>query len=220
MSHQYWILDFDETLVKGWDDLAMNVVIPEFIRENNLNDDMKQLNQAIIKAQENNITNNDVLSLLKDIFQEMNWPDKLIKPFLGKIQSQYKPTLFEDALPFLRNLQANNKTVYILSNNPDSTKRADNLGVLPYIEAVLTPDTLPGSPRKPDAKVWDALVAIYPHLNKENVTIVGDDPWSEGIFADACDITCWIVDRYERYHTLRDAKSYRWVHSLSDIEFL
>lgn len=195
----------------------MDVVFPRLIQKHKLNYDTEKLNQALMVAQAESVNNLDAQSLLEGVFKAMDWPEMLAKPFLQELQTNYQPKLYDDAIPFLQKLQQHNKTVYILSNNPLSVKRTEYFGLLPYVEAALTPDTLPGAPRKPDAKVWDALLTICPDLTKESATIVGDDPWAEGAFADVCGLPCWIIDRHQRYRTLYDTKPYHWVSSLNDI---
>ena len=220
MPYQYWFIDFDDTLATWWGTWALENAFPRLIKQHQLTEDTEKLKQTMLEAQADSVSNPDAPFLLRGIFKTMGWPLDLVNPFLQEMQSGYQSTLFDDALPFLKRLQQHKKIVYILSNNPLSAQRAAHFGLLPYVAAVLTPDSLPDSPRKPDPKVWDALKMICPDVTKTSGVIVGDDPWSEGTFADACGMTCWIVDRHQRYVSLYDTHAYHWVESLLDISIV
>jgi FMN phosphatase YigB (HAD superfamily) len=220
MTIQHWIIDFDDTLGKSWDTWAMTVGFPRFIETHKLETDAEKLNQAIMEAQAVSASshNADALYLLQGLFKTMGWSQQLASQFLQEVHANFQLDLFDDALPFLERLREQQKTVYIVSNNPLSTERVKQFGLLSYVEAVLTPDKLPGAPRKPDIAVWDALKTLYSDLSEKSTVVVGDDPWSEGTFADACGLPCWIVDRNRRYRQLYSTKPYQWVYSLKDIK--
>src|SRR5437763_1744939 len=68
-----------------------------------------------------------------------------------------------------------------------------------------------------DDAVLDYIIKQHTIPADETYTIVGDDPWSDGSFADTCQINCWILDRLDRYARLYPGKTYRWVRSLDEI---
>ena len=220
MPIQHWIIDFDETLGKSWDTWAMEVVFPQFIKEHQLAINFEELKQSLVAAQAVNIANHeaDAFFLVRGIFETMGWSQQLVSQFLQEVEANFLPDLFEDAIPFLKRLQEQQKKVYIVSNNHMSAKRAEYFGLLTYVEAVLTPHSFAGAPRKPDKAVWDALKSLYPNLSEESTVVVGDDPWSEGLFAEVCGLPCWIVDRNRRYQQLYATKPYQWVQTLDDIK--
>ncbi len=213
----YWLIDFDDTLVVGPITWALDNVIPALIAEFDLPDDPPRLANAILTAQRQHNQNVDEAAILDDLFTALNWPDAPKKVFVQRIYSGYQPTLFEDALPFLERLQAAGQTVFVVSNNDSAPQLAEMMGISAYFRGIFTPKVCGGVQAKPQRAMWDYLIAQHPIAPPDKITLVGDDPWSDGAFADVCGIQCWILDRMNRFASLHDQHQYQWARSLAEV---
>lgn len=217
-EHTTWLIDFDDTLASGSLTWAIQDAFPKLIRENDLTHDPAQLDRVMLRLQERSNQNIALDVLLRELFESMSWPRELERTFIRDLTTSYKPQLFEDAAPFLRRLKSQHKRVIVLSNNPHSQENVQALGIDNYVDTVLTPynagsDTRP----KPHRSLWDFVLSSHVDIDPATTTVVGDDPWSDGAFARACGLHCWIVDRGGRVTEQATAHGCRLVRSLLDI---
>lgn len=210
----HWLLDFDDTLVLGPNTWAFQEVLPELIRSNNLPYDKALFDDVTLKAQQQ--ANEDVSEeeLLDSLFKTLNWPDKLKSELIHRIYNGYQPHLFEDTNPFLDKLRKRDDSIYLVTNNNYAPQIAENLGILNYFDAVITPKQA-GVRAKPQRDMWDVLQDKY--ALEGDIIMVGDDPWADGSFAQNIGISCWILDRLGRYGSLHDELPYQWARTFDDI---
>ncbi|MEP7288992.1 MAG: HAD family hydrolase [Chloroflexota bacterium] len=214
----HWLIDFDDTLAIGPTTWALSHVFPKMIRDNHLPYDADRFADAVIYGQRqgNQDVSDDVV--IDDLFRTMNWPDTLKASLIEQIYKGYQPALFDDARPLLERLAAKSQTIYIVSNNNYAVQIAEQLGIAHYFAGMYTPKTCGGLRAKPQRDMWDYLLSHHEIESGQPVAIVGDDPWSDGAFADECNINCWIVDRMKRFDRLHVEHNYHWVSSLAEIE--
>jgi FMN phosphatase YigB (HAD superfamily) len=202
-----WFLDFDETLVVGPVTWALQTVLPTMIRENALPNDQVKLDSALLIGQEQAARGMGDMEILDVLFSEMGWPHGLKQNLITEVFERYTPSLFADTLPCLERIGG----IYVLSNNNHAPQIAQHLGMTPYIKGFFTPKLCGVTAGKPQRDLWDFVSASY---DVESAILVGDDPWSDGAFADACGIDCILVDRLDRFgHLAR----YKRVASLDAI---
>lgn len=216
-SALYWLIDFDETLAKSGISWALETAFPKLVKENQLSLDPVRLQQAVLAAQEKSARNEPTEVLVHELFGTMGWPAALEQPFLTDLLTNYEPVLFDDALPFMARLNEAGKCVYVLSNNPLSHGLCVKLGIEPLVQAVYSPRVFPGVKGKPDVSYWAGLQARHPELQSDNTVIVGDDPWSDAMFAQNCGLDCWIVDRRDRLSEVSEKIPFRRAQSLHEI---
>jgi FMN phosphatase YigB (HAD superfamily) len=212
-----WLLDFDDTLASGNITHALQHTFPRFIREHQLDADPQRLHSVLLDLQQRMNQNPEIEPLLQTLFETMGWNPELGDQLLDDLWNSAKPALFNDALPFLERLQARGSRILIVSNNPRTPEQVKLLGLLPLVDGVFTPKLVADARPKPHRSLWDYLVTQHVDLTPEAVAVVGDDPWSDGAFADACGLPCWIVDRGGRFAAMRDQTPYTWVRSLAEI---
>ena len=215
---RHWFIDFDETLATSGITWGLKYAFPRLIKEYHLPFDAARFNQAVLRVQaQDSQAGGDPRPLLDMLFEAMQWPKALAPALLDDIYHNYQPELFEDAIPFLEQLQARGDAVYVVSNNPISPQNVEALKLKRYVSLIVTPKLYPGSQPKPHRSLWDAIRRTQPEIEAENSAMVGDDPWTDGVFAETCGMACWIVDRMDRFQNLDETASYRRVRSLSDI---
>jgi len=202
-----WFLDFDDTLVVGPVTWALETVLPAMIRENNLSLDQAQLDASLLLGQEQAASGMGDMEILDVLFSEMGWPHSLKQQLITEVFDHYIPALFGDTLPFLQRMGS----IYVLSNNNHAPDIAAHLGMTPYIKGFFTPKLCGVMVGKPDRALWDFVSDAY---DVEGAILVGDDPWSDGTFADECGIDCILVDRLNRFAGMAQ---YRRVLSLAAI---
>ncbi len=215
-----WFIDFDDTLAIGPITWSVEYVLPKFIEENQLICDLQQLSDAVLVAQskENQGINHDLI--LRELFDVMRWPSALQRILYSEVMTNFQPRLFDDAIPFLDYLQEHNQILYVISNNPRSPKIAEKLGIRSYFKGFFIPDQANGIHPKPHRSLWDYVLSLEGEITMDEACMIGDDPWSDGQFAENCGLKCWIVDRGLRYRSLLNEKSYLWVQSLLEIEIM
>lgn len=214
----YWFLDFDDTLASGPTTWGLKHALPKLIRQNQLSFDGERYQRAVLATQEQVAGSRDILPALNGLFDEMGWPHSLQAQLLEDLRTGYQPEFFSDALPFLQRLQEKQKQVYIISNNPRSPLLVEQMGISQYIQRCFTPDVCTGARPKPDATLWNCVLSAGIGADVSNSVMIGDDPWSDGTFAENCGLTCWIVDRGNRFASDRyPVVSYRRAQSLLDI---
>ena len=214
-----WFLDFDDTLAKGGLTWALEVSLPNFIREHQLVYDEAHLKQTMLDLQQQASQNPNPMPLLHQLFVQVGWNTDLEMNLLNDINANYRPTLFEDTLPFLERLKANGQAIYVLSNNPTAPRLLEAVNLTSYITKVFTPKSFEGALRKPHRSMWDFILGAHDDITVENSVMVGNDPWTEGAFAQSCGLPIWLVDRTQRFTHLYDQSPFRWVGSLMDIVF-
>ena len=215
-----WFIDFDETLATGSISWAFEWAFPKLIREHRLRADDALLAQAVLTAQERSSANLAPQAILHELFETMGWDSSLEAALFDDILTNYRPQLFDDALPFLTRLKALNRRVFVVSNNRLSRKFVKLLEIEEHITGIYTPEKYPGTQPKPHRSLWDCVLAADDQVNASNSVFVGDDPWSDGAFADNCGLRCWIVDRAGRFSDNYNQQQYQWVRSLLDIPLI
>jgi len=218
MTALNWLIDFNETLASGNLSWALEVAFPKLIQQHRLPYDAARLHQAMLAGQEQaKRQRQPPAALVHSLFEAMGWPPELEQPLLDDVLANARPRLYDDTLPFLTRLKSLGKRVLVVSNNPMSRQFVTQLQLEAYVDAIYTPDTLPGALPKPSRSLWDAVLAADERVTPENVAVIGDDPWSDGSFAANCGIPCWIIDRRGRFKHLREDRRYHWVEGLLDI---
>jgi len=214
---QNWFLDFDDTLASGPTTWGLRYALPKLIREQALPLEPAKYHAAVLVAQARAAENPDLQPILDDLFDSQGWPRALQPLLLSDIQANYRATLFEDALPFLQRLTGNGHAVFILSNNPRAPLLTEQLGIVPFVKRVFTPKLCPGTQPKPHPSLWQYVMAKQTGVNLENSSLVGDDPWSDAAFAEACGLPFWIIDRDDRFGDVKFGGRFGRVKSLLDI---
>ena len=194
-----FFLDFDDTLVVGPVTWAIQHVFPQMIRVHGLPYSPTALDAALLAGQQGASAGADDTALLDDLFGRLGWPDDLKGYLFNAVFDHYQPSLFDDTLPFLQRLAEHDSPIYVLSNNNHAPDLAHRLGLAPYITAFFTPKLCGVSRGKPHRDIWDTICADYP---VKGAILVGDDPWSDGAFAEACGLLCYIVDRMDRFSAI------------------
>lgn len=212
-----WYLDFDDTLAVGPITWALQHILPEMIQVHNLPYDETLFTQVILKAQQLSNQGIEEAPILDEMFTRLGWPDHLKTDLGQKVYTGYSLALFEDTVAFLDHLRGQQHRMFIISNNNKAAEYIEKLGIATYFTAILTPLNCGDVPGKPNRAMWDYLLTHYPDIKGQDAYFVGDDPWSDGLFAEACELSCWIVDRMQRYHTLYTEKPYHWATSLHDL---
>lgn len=212
-----WIIDFDETLASSSLTWALEQGFPEFVASHQLAFDGARLKALALELQEEASRNSSPAPLVQRLFEEMGWRADLQNEFLQALYSSYKPVLFEDALPFLKRLRERHDRVLVVSNNPRTIEQVPLLALGDYFYGVFTPSSCPGTLPKPDRSMWDYICTNHAELDLRHTVVIGDDPWSEGQFAEVCGLECWIVDRLDRFADVSVGKRYRRVRSLLEI---
>lgn len=213
MTIKHWFLDFDDTLASGSITWGYQHAFPKLVRQHQLPFDQAQFHQAFLIAQEQANVSDDMMGILGDLFTKMAWPLDLRQVFISDLLANYQPELFDDTLAFLERLLTAQQDVIILSNNPTVPDLVDRLKLRRYVSAVITPKQCADCQPKPHPSLWHYVLSKYPHISPASSVMVGDDPWSDGLFAENCGLRCYIIDRFKRY----DEPKYLYKSSLLDI---
>jgi FMN phosphatase YigB (HAD superfamily) len=215
-----WIIDFDETLARGSITWALEQEFPKFIAAHQLPVDGARLNALVLELQEVASQHASAAPLVARLFNEMGWREDLQDEFLKSLFGSYTPTIFDDTLPFLDRLRERSDRILIVSNNPRTLEQVPILALQDYFLGVYTPSNCPGTLPKPDRSLWEYVRGNHTEIDPQHTIVVGDDPWSEGAFAEACGLECWIVDRLNRFEGVSAGKRYGRVRSLLEIPLL
>ncbi len=216
-EQETWLIDFDDTLATGNLTWAAQYAFPKFVRENQLAYDLELLGDVMVRLQARQHQNVALQVLLDELFDTMRWPNQLQQTLMDDLMNSYKPTLFDDVIPFLQRLEQRNHRVIILSNNPHTLDNVGALGIDRYVDKIYTPYNAPNTQPKPHPSLWAHILSDLGEIDPATATIVGDDPWSDGSFADSCGLSCWLVDRTGRLTGKVSANGWRWVRSLEEI---
>ncbi len=207
-----WFIDFDDTLVLGPNTWAIQTVLPDLIQQNGLTYSPDRLSRLLLEGQRDSAHGAKDTDLLDALFLSMGWPDALKANLIEKVFEQYRPVVFEDTLPFLQRMKAEGQSLYVLSNNNRAAQIAEMLALSSYFDGIFTPKRFEIERGKPHIDIWEHISKV---CDVHNAVLIGDDPWSDSVFADACGIRCVIVDRLNRLGSVIGA--YRRVRSLGDI---
>jgi FMN phosphatase YigB (HAD superfamily) len=213
-----WLIDFDDTLASGNLTWAVEYAFPKFVQENHLAYDKQQLGKIMLQLQERKHQNVPLSQLLYDLFTTMEWPHHLEHLLLDDLMTAYQPSLFEDVLPFLHRLKQRGRRIIVLSNNPHTLDNVSTLEIEHLVDKVYTPYNAPDTQPKPHPSLWTHILMDFGDMTPETTTIVGDDPWSDGSFADHFGLQCWLVDRSGRLTGKVNPNGWRWVRSLDEVE--
>lgn len=216
----HWFMDFDDTLVVGPVTWALENAFPRLIAQHNLPYDKERFDAEMLRAQARAHQELGVeMQILNDLFTQMGWPPDLESLLVEEIFDRYRPSLFDDTIPFLEKCKAKGEPVYVISNNDHAAGIAEGLNIRHYFQNIFTPRVCGDVKPKPHRDMWDYVLGQKLMQPDNRVGLIGDDPWSEGVMADACGLECWIVDRMGRFKDLQAGHAYHWVKSLSEIEF-
>jgi HAD superfamily hydrolase (TIGR01549 family) len=205
-----WILDFDDTLALGPNTWAFETVLPDLIKQHRLPYEAELFAEVMLNAQEQSNLTGDDEAILNYVFGTLGWPDSLKNDLVHRVFNEYQPVLFADTLPFLERTKGQN--LIIVSNNNYAPQLAQALGIADYFKAIITPKSS-GKRPKPHAEMWEAVIEL---LGDAPVTMIGDDPWSDGLFSQGKNAaSCYILDRLNRYSSLD--LPYQFVPSLDKI---
>lgn len=207
-----WFIDLDDTLTISPTTWAIQSVLPRLLRQHQLPYTDELLYEALLRSQEQAALAFDETQLIDTLFRLMGWSESVKAVLRQEVQDHYMPMLFEDARPFLQRMKAAGQHLYVVANNNQTPRIAEALGIAVYVDDIFTPQRCGAARGKPQREMWDF---ICKQVTSENPVMVGDDPWSDGAFADACDFPCVLVDRWDRYAHL--TQYYRCL-SLSEIE--
>ncbi len=208
-----WFLDFDDTLVVGPITWAFQHAFPTLIHDHRLPYETQKFEEAVLWGQEKSAEDGNELMILLRVFDMMGWPHSLSDELRHMVFEKYVPTLFDDTLAFLERIK--DEPIYILSNNNHAPELAAQLGIYDYFQGIFTPSICGDVRKKPQRDMWDYVLAQG--ITTDDAIVVGDDPWSEGTFAEHCSIRVCIIDRMRRFRALYDQYDYQWVNSLNNI---
>jgi FMN phosphatase YigB (HAD superfamily) len=214
---RYCLLDFDDTLAVGPMTWGIEQFLPDLMARHGLTADADRLDAALLRAQESAAARFDESRILDDFLTDLGWPEPLRAELAAAARADFAFTLFPDTVPFLTSLRDRGIRIFVVSNNNRCPRIAGELGIADYIEAFFTPRMDPAYRPKPDRSLFDAVRAAVTDLGPENTVMVGDDPWSDGAFAAAVGLPCWIVDRRDRYGSLALAPHIVRVASLAQV---
>jgi FMN phosphatase YigB (HAD superfamily) len=209
-----WFVDFDDTLVVGPVTWAFQHAFPALIRNHQLPYDPQKFEEAVLWGQQKSADDGNELMVLLRVFEMMGWSHELSDELRRMVFDEYVPTVFDDTLAFLERVKGN--PVCILSNNNHAPEIAAQLGISHHFKAIFTPRICGDAAKKPQRAMWDYVIAQG--IVVDDAVMVGDDPWSEGAFAERCGIRCCIVDRMKRFTTFYNQYPYQWVHSIAEIQ--
>jgi FMN phosphatase YigB (HAD superfamily) len=212
-----WFIDFDDTLSVGPVTWAFDHVFPTFIKQHELPYEPESFVVATLRAQQEANLGLGDLVVIDRFFANVNWPDSIKEPLLNTIFNEYRPQLFDDAIPFLERLKAQGQSIYLLSNNNSAPQLAEHMAIAHYFTGMFTPKSCGGLAGKPQRDMLDYVLTQHTMPDGELINMVGDDPWSDGSFADTCGLQSWLLDRMDRYQQLYPDKKYRWIKSLNEI---
>ncbi len=199
---QYCLVDFDDTLAVGPMTWGVEQFLPDLMARHGLTAGPGRLDAALLRAQESAAARFDESRLLDDFLTDLSWPEPLRAELAAAARAEFAFTLFPDTVPFLGGLLERQISIIVISNNNRCPRIAAELGIADYIDAFFTPRMDPAYRPKPDRSLFDAARVAVADLGPDTAVMVGDDPWSDGAFAAAVGLPCWIVDRRRRYDTL------------------
>jgi FMN phosphatase YigB (HAD superfamily) len=214
---RYCLIDFDDTLATAPITWALESAFPALIEKHHLPHDPAAFNHAIIHAQERSNIEPDPRVILHDLFATLGWPPEHEVELLHTVMQGYRPQLFPESLAFLERMKTAGITLILVSNNRMAPTLAESLGITPYFHALHTPTNTVGTQPKPHPSLYHAILESFPGSTLENTVMVGDDPWSDGQFAENCGLPCYLLDRLRRYTALYESRPYQWIDSLDRV---
>lgn len=214
---RYCLLDFDDTLAIGPMTWGTEEFLPDLMARYGLTVDPARLDAALLRAQQSAAARFDESRILDDFLTDLGWPDQVRAELAAAARADFTFRLYPDTVPFLTDLRNRGIRIFVVSNNNRSPRIAAELGIAQHIEAFFTPRMDPTWRPKPDRSLFDAVRAQVAEIGPDNAVMVGDDPWSDGAFAAAVGLPCWIVDRRDRYGSLDLAPHIVRVPSLAQV---
>lgn len=211
-------LDFDDTLVSGMTTWALVNALPDLIREYALPYDQARYQAGLIAALENASKNLDEAHILDELFGHLGWPDELKMTLMSRVFGLYTPEAFADTVSFLDRMKTAGHHLVVVSNNNQAGEIIEGLGFGGYFEAVFTPQSAQVKRGKPAGDLWEYVAQQFEQLDLSDACFVGDDPFSDGAFADLRGMSCYLVDRTGLYAALYPNSAYHWVGSLAEID--
>jgi FMN phosphatase YigB (HAD superfamily) len=210
----HWILDFDDTLALGPDTWALQTVMPQLAQEYQMPFDAALFAEVTLKAQEQTSMTDDDEAVIRYVFESLKWDIALKDELINRVYNEFQPHLFEETIPFLESLVEQGDMMLIVSNNNYTPYLAEQMGISKYFKAIFTPKVTQKR-RKPHPDMWEDVKAI---IGDVPLCVVGDDPWSDALFAQANpQATAYIIDRLGRYQSLHDTNPAHFVSSLTAI---
>ena len=214
---QFWFLDLDETLATSVFSWGVHTAIPRLVKRHQLPFNEAIFNQEILVALKRSAHEFDQTVIGNEFFQSLGWSPTLLHELVDELNTDFKPNIFDDTIPFLEKLQKSNATVSIISNNHSAEKIVTALSIDTYVDHIFTPTQCNDSKPKPHADLWDCVKKTIDGIEDGMSIMIGDDPWADGGFSDRCNLQCWIIDRANRFESVRQNFEYQWVRSLLEI---
>jgi FMN phosphatase YigB (HAD superfamily) len=115
-------------------------------------------------------------------------------------------------------MQAAGHQMVVVSNNNQAHEIIETLALGGYFEAVYTPKSAQVKRGKPAGDLWEYVTQQLETIDLSDACFVGDDPFSDGTFADLRGMLCYLVDRTGLYAALYPDSRYHWVQSLAEID--
>jgi len=192
-----WLLDFDDTLVIGSIYYGIKVALPQVMLRYGLTGDEGKLHRLIGTVQAMAATGADEETLIKHLFGGMNWPLDAGRAVLTATFEEAPTTVaFEDVEPFLARVHARGDRVMVVSNNESAPQLLNQLQLGHLFAGVFTPGRCGVKHGKPSNAMWSTVAAA---VDGGEAVMVGDDPWADGGFAEACGLRFVLVDRLGRF---------------------
>jgi FMN phosphatase YigB (HAD superfamily) len=204
-----YLIDLDDTLIKGPITFAFDVVIPKLIETYQLPFDEENFKVASLLAQKAGRDATGV-DTMHELFEMMHWPNDLKSVLESEVFSKWVPELFPDTLPFLTRAKSRQIPVILFSNNNHAPDIATKLGIMPYLNGIFTPRICNVARGKPHLDMWNTLPT---EITQSNPTLIGDDPYSDGEFSDAAKCKLILLDRRKRFQDM----AYPQIASLDDL---
>ena len=214
----YCLLDFDDTLAVGPNTWAFDVVLPQLIQERNLPYEKNLFDKVMLQAQEkgSNLDLDDA-EVFNFVFESLNWTHDLRSELEQRVYREYQPALYPDTKPFLDKLKSDGHTLFVISNNNHAPALAQMFGIVEYFAGIYSPKLCENALPKPKRDMWDYVARQVTIDAKQDVWMIGDDPWADGAFAQACGHKCWILDRLGRYESLHEQFPFQWAANFEGV---
>jgi len=213
---RYWFLDCDETLVQSSYSWGMKVAFPNLMERHQLQFDRVKIEHAMNVVLQQTSDKSDILTITTAFFKELDWSNDWVNELLDDFRTNFKPSLFDDTIPFLEKLKKQNEVVSVISNNVHATNILKEVSIDAYMDYVITP-SICGCEPKPHISLWNYVKKVIPNIDIQNCIMIGNDKKIDGLFADRCGIHCCIIDRNRNSNTHPQDNKYQWVSSLLEI---
>lgn len=211
-NYKVWLLDLDDTVQVGPLSWAAVNLFPEIAAQAGRPLAPARFEEGYARAHELFDTGADETTLVEAIFHALDWPLTLVPTVIERFHHDYRPALFDDTLEFLDRLSSKGHILYVLSNSRRARAVVNALGLRHYFTDVLTPHECAVA-AKPTPALWHYLKDRI-GISEAEAVVVGDNLWTDGLFAKNCGLDCIIVDRFRLYTS---TGPHKLVHSLQEL---